>query len=592
MLINLFSRFSYLSTILSLAKRLFLAGMCLLVSLSADATVLFQDNFNSGAASPEWVSKMCCQWVQDGWYYTKSVENNPTDSLAIVHDKDKSWKDYKLSMKAQFNTSSAVGHYNVLLRTNDFVRINGPQQGTAYQLEFFGSNWDSPHRNRIVLSRCDLDIGSVITLVDKSFPLPVNGSPLNLEIVVQGAKISLSINGQSVFSVVDPNPLPYGGIGVHTIWSEEARFDDVVLSTLDTTIPLLSLNDINKDGAPEIAIVTYNPTLKKSTATVKNAQNGGLVKQIAFNGQFVPTKANILPDLNGNGAPEIAVLGVRSSDQAVQVEVRDSLSGVKLSAVPFDSIFTPLDLGVVRDISGKGTAGLAVLQQSDTELRVQLKNVLSGVQIGNISFSAGYKGIDLLVLGDLNGNRTKEIAVLADNKTITAADTVEIRDSKTGELIRTISYGTGKDLQQLINLPDLNHSGGAELVVLRANTARVLVKDAKTGLAVNTLDYAVSQPFRLATVADSNRQTNLAMLGVRAVTGQPRADVHDPLSDTFINKVLFDNYGTTVGFISIPDTNGNGIAELVRLREQPGPQKLFAEIRDGRTGELLQGMYF
>ncbi len=359
-----------------------------------------------------------------------------------------------------------------------------------------------------------------------------------------------------------------------------------------TLPPLVFLGDINKDNSPEIAVVTYNSTLKKSTATVKNAQTGGLVQQIILDRRFVPIKANILPDLNSNGAPEIAVLGVRSSDQAVQVEVRDSLSGIKLSAMLFDPDFKPLDLGVVRDISGKGTAGLAVLQQSDTELRVQIKNALSDVQIGYINFSAGYKGIDLLVLGDLNGNRTKEIALLADNKTATAADTVQIRDSKTGELIRNISYGTGKDLQQLINLPDLNNSGGAELAVLRANTARVLVKDAKTGLPVNTLDYAVSQPFRLATVADSNSQTNLAILGVRVATGQPRADVHDPLSDTFINKVLFDNYGTTVGFIAIPDINGNGVAELVRLREQPGPQKLFAEVRDGRTGVFLQGMYF
>ena len=145
----------------------------------------------------------------------------------------------------------------------------------------------------------------------------------------------------------------------------------------------------------------------------------------------------------------------------------------------------------------------------------------------------------------------------------------------------------------MINLPDLNNSGGAELAVLRANTARVLVKDAKTGVAVNTLDYAVSQPFRLATVADSQQTKPTWRCWASArPTGQPRADVHDPLSDTFINKVLFDNYGTTVGFISIPDVNGNGVAELVRLREQPGPQKLFAEVRDGRTGALLQGMYF
>ena len=362
-------------------------------------------------------------------------------------------------------------------------------------------------------------------------------------------------------------------------------------TTVNST-PLLSLNDINKDGAPEIAVIAYNSALKKSTATVKNAKTGSLVKQITFNGQFVPSKANVLPDLNGNGASEIAVLGIRSSDQAVQVEVRDSLSGVKLSAMPFDPAFKPLDLGVVRDISGKGTAGLAVLQQNATQLRVQLKNALTGAQIRNISFNANYNGIDLLVISDLNANQSREIAVLADNKTVTAADIVEIRDSKTGDLIRTISYGSGQELKQLINLPDLNNNGGAELAVLRANTARVSLKDAKTGLALNTLDYALSQPFKLASVGDSSSQTHLAMLGLRASDGQPRAEVHDALSDTLINKVVFDNYGTTVGFISIPDINGNGVAELVRLREQPGPQKLFAEVRDGRTGVLIQGMYF
>ncbi len=361
--------------------------------------------------------------------------------------------------------------------------------------------------------------------------------------------------------------------------------------TINAT-PLLSLGDINKDNSPEIAVITYNPTLKKSTATVKNARTGGLVKQITFNGQFVPTKANVLPDLNGNGASEIAVLGVRSSDQAVQVEVRDSLSGVKLSAMPFDPAFKPLDLGVVRDISGKGTAGLAVLQQNATQLRVQLKNALTGAQIRNISFNANYNGIDLLVISDLNANQSREIAVLADNKTTSAADIVEIHDSKTGALIRTISYGSGQELKQLINLPDLNNKGGPELGVLRTNTARVSLKDTLSGLPVNTLDYALSQPFKLASVADSNSQTHLAMLGLRASDGQIRAEVHDTLTDTFINKVVFDNYGTTVGFISIPDLNGNGVAELVRLREQPGPQKLFAEVRDGKTGVLIQGMYF
>ena len=351
---------------------------------------------------------------------------------------------------------------------------------------------------------------------------------------------------------------------------------------------IIPLGDINHDNSPEIAVITYDATRKKTTATVKNAKTGVQVKQFSFNGQFVPQKANRLNDLNANGAREIAVLGVRDSDHAVQVEVRDSLSGIRLSAVPFPSAWPPIDLGIVRNISGNGTVGLAVLQQNATGLQVQLKNALTGAQVRNIRFNAGYNGIDLVAIPDLNGNQSWELAVLGDNKTLTAADQVEIRDSSTGQLIRTIAYGAGKTPLQLISLPDLNASGGDELAVLRDGSPRVLVKDAKTGLAVNTLDYTLSSPFKLAAVDDSAGDTGLAMLGMQS----PRAQVKDILTDTLINSVIYDNYGTTVGFISIADLNGNGVAELVRLREQPGPQKLFAEVRDGRTGVLIQGMYF
>jgi len=352
--------------------------------------------------------------------------------------------------------------------------------------------------------------------------------------------------------------------------------------------PIIPLGDINHDNSPEIAVITYDPTRKKTTATVKSAQNGILVKQITFNGQFVPQKANTLIDLNANGAREIAVLGVRDSDQAVQVEVRDSLTGDRLSVVPFASEWPPIDLGIVRNFNGKGTVGLAVLQQNATGLQVQLKDALTGAQVRNVTFNAGYKGIDLVAIPDLNGNQSWELAVLGDNKTVTAADQVEIRDGSTGQLIRTLSYGTGKQPLQLLSISDMNASGGNELAVLRDGSPRVLVKDAKTGLAINTLDYTLTGPFRLATVDDSAGTNGLALLSKQ----RARAQVHDILTDTLINNVIYDNYGSTVGFISIADLNSNGVTELVRLREQPGPQKLFVEVRDGRTGVLIQGMYF
>jgi hypothetical protein len=100
------------------------------------------------------------------------------------------------------------------------------------------------------------------------------------------------------------------------------------------------------------------------------------------------------------------------------------------------------------------------------------------------------------------------------------------------------------------------------------------------------------EPYKLARVAKSTGKTALALLGKRAKDGQIRAHVYDVLSNTRLTTIIYEQYGTTVDFRMIPDSNGNGVAELVRLREQPGPQTLFAEVHDGETGQLIAGMHF
>ena len=81
---------------------------------------------------------------------------------------------------------------------------------------------------------------------------------------------------------------------------DEFRYYNRVLS--DTEImelyqqyfpQFISLGDVNNNSSPEIAVVAHDAMQFKTTATVKNAQTGTLVKLIPFNGQFVPTKVNV-----------------------------------------------------------------------------------------------------------------------------------------------------------------------------------------------------------------------------------------------------------------------------------------------------------
>jgi hypothetical protein len=200
--------------------------------------------------------------------------------------------------------------------------------------------------------------------------------------------------------------------------------------------------------------------------------------------------------------------------------------------------------------------------------------------------------VELIPLEDLNGNQAAELAVLADHPTGGAQ--VEIRDSQTTQVLRTLLYGPGKPLQQLLALTIGNGSGGRREVValLRHGTARIVVMDPATGAAINTLNVGLTEPYTMTPVTDSTRIMRLAVLGKRARDGQIQASVYDVQTNTRVRTVIFDQYGTTVDFRAMPDVNGNGVSELVRLREQPGPQPWFAEIRDGQTGEWITGMYF
>jgi hypothetical protein len=422
----------------------------------------------------------------------------------------------------------------------------------------------------------------------------------------QSARVSVLLgqgNGKFATAVNYPAGLYNRGLAVAD-FNNDGRLDMAVgnqgqssISVFLQQVPVapphfISLPDIDGDGSPEIVAVLYDSGLQKATARVKNAKTGVLVKQIAFNGQFVPKKIGVVPDLNGNGAKEIAALGVRSSDQAVQVEIRDSLSGVKLSAVLFPATFTPISLSVVRDDSCGSKVCLAVLQQNDTALRVQLKDALTGAAIRTIGFSSGYNGRTFGTIADLNGNKKREFALLADSKSPGAASIMEIRDSKTGGLIRTISYPAGEPVRGLLNLADLNQNGGTEVASLLPHLLQVVVVDTQTGLTLSTIDTTLSKPLLLSKEIDSGSDHNVALLGVRHSDGNIGAEVYDSLTGAVVHSIVFSQIGTTVGFQRIPDVNGNGSSELVRLREQQGTPQFVAEIRDGATGVLINNIGF
>lgn len=199
----------------------------------ASAAVLFEDSFESGVLSPAWVSKLCCQWVEDGWMHTRGGDSRGRNSMAIVHDSDSSWRNYKVSMRAQFVDTGFVDDFGVQLRTDDFLLSSGPRSGQAYQLTVYGPRgWDFGG-NLVVFSRLDFRPGSPIDEIQfGSVHMAVPTTPMLIEASLIGGHIQVWIDHAKIFDFVDPDPLKAGGVGVLGIWESESRFDNVRVSSI------------------------------------------------------------------------------------------------------------------------------------------------------------------------------------------------------------------------------------------------------------------------------------------------------------------------------------------------------------------------
>jgi parallel beta-helix repeat protein len=148
--------------------------------------------------------------------------------------------------------------------------------------------------------------------------------------------------------------------------------------------------DLNGSGSEEFALLLRNTETNVCFVEVKDGATGKRISQIRFVGAgYQPVALAALADMDGNAASELAVLHVHKDNGKVAVHVRDGLSGQPVSTVPFGgaTTCTPKDLTVMQDMNGNGSPELAVLcvngRKTTTELVV--KDALTGQLLKRIT---------------------------------------------------------------------------------------------------------------------------------------------------------------------------------------------------------------
>lgn len=419
-------------------------------------------------------------------------------------------------------------------------------------------------------------------------------------------------DGNFVWQGPLPLRLQPGGLALHegalyvggTAFNGAETFTDAFVAQFSPTRPpqLVSVGAI--DGTPAVATLVHDSAAPSVTVHVRNAATGGNISQVSFPGQVHPYELTVVPDRNGNGAPELVLFGVHEVTGNIVAQVRDARSGVQLDTVGFDKTYIPRAFVVVPSLGGNGQPGFAVLGIStrDLALRAEVKDSETGASIQAISFGVAdlnKPSADLEIVPDINGNGSPELAVLASGIS-DLGSLLTVKDARSAALIsETANLGNYYCVRDFAVVPDVDGNGRVELATLLKETCyfatgrvKADLRDPRTGTQSAFLGYGrLGHPIALVPLPDFN-DNGAPQLGVMALNVSKDKDVlsvKDTATDQWTHNVTFLREGYRYrGVVRVADINGNGRPEVAQLQERRSDGALRVVIKDALTGVLIR----
>jgi hypothetical protein len=251
-------------------------------------------------------------------------------------------------------------------------------------------------------------------------------------------------------------------------------------------------DDADGNGVPELAVLLTRNRDGRGVVEVKNADGPTGPVSIWSASGYTPSDVEIVPDADGNGVPEVAVLEARDSDGRMVVEIKNASGPTNPNSVWFMAGNSPIDLAVVGDKDANGVPEVAVMssRDSDGRLLVEVKNADGATVPSSVWFLAGQTGLAVKSVGDADANGVPDVAVLSSR----ASDgrvLVEVKNAAGATNGRALWYPAGYTARDVAVLPDLDGDGIAEAGVLlvRDSDGRIVVQRRNAGGTQAPVDY-------------------------------------------------------------------------------------------------------
>ncbi|HEX7035138.1 MAG TPA: hypothetical protein VF210_05160 [Pseudomonadales bacterium] len=199
--------------------------------------------------------------------------------------------------------------------------------------------------------------------------------------------------------------------------------------------------DLNRNGRGELAVLgdNWKPD-RTDKIELRDPVTGHVTGHIWLGSGWTPLAQSLVRDLNGNGTPEAAILRTHP-DGRVNVVLIDLASRLAVGSLNFPADYPPQGLLVIPDVNGNGADELVVLgrRHDGFDQKAMIRDSKSGAWLRVLWFDRHFPGQDFVSCGDLNGNGAHDVALLGYDP-VNGRNKVIVKDTATGERLAHVRF--------------------------------------------------------------------------------------------------------------------------------------------------------
>ena len=356
--------------------------------------------------------------------------------------------------------------------------------------------------------------------------------------------------------------------------------------------------DIDLDGVADLAAVSSGGRV------VTRSLDGAGASRFALTHAKGLIESQLIPDTDGNGAPELVVLG------ASVAEVRDLRTGELQSVVDFWSTTDSQDLEMLEDINGNGFPEIVRLTQSGYG-RIQVRDSMTAEPL--LSRGGDRPGLSrrassplsLLTAPTATTGEGPLLGVLFGRERFIAFEALPAAGQPRVAPFRRY-IGADREPLQAVVLPDPDSDALAQVAVLKNRTATdvdsitlfsVVNANGVLESGAETIEIGLGRAFTaqqllVAPDQNGNRAAELVVYEYETNGTRHKARINDGRTGESLGTVNFSEQLMGIDAAVCPDLNNNGSAEIAVLGMRPGDGGVRVLVKDSGTDELLGAVSF